>query len=342
MPRLLCLILILAPLAAQAEDNELPLEMNYSGTVIAGKGKPCVTLTATAAVRKLKVTVHRKSKKRAFKVASMRTGSSKTLCWKEKPGSYQYTVTLSAPIKGALSRRNITVEINYLPPIKMLLNKNEIDLEKRKLVFQLNHPAERAELTIRGKGGKVLLQTQEEYDSADAGSPLELTWEAVEGEIVRIDIKAFDTTGYWVGMAITPWAIEIPHEKVIFETDKWKIRASESPKLDAAIKQIHKALKEHASNFKVKLYVAGFTDTVGSKKHNRTLSTNRAQAIASYFSKRGVTIPIYYRGFGEEALAVPTKDQTDESRNRRALYVLAGQPPVISKRVGWGAWKSAR
>ena len=43
-----------------------------------------------------------------------------------------------------------------------------------------------------------------------------------------------------------------------------------------------------------------------------------------------------------EVLAVPTRDNQDEPRNRRALYVLASQPPVIAKGITWGAWKPIR
>ena len=36
-----------------------------------------------------------------------------------------------------------------------------------------------------------------------------------------------------------------------------------------------------------------------------------------------VCIPIYFQGFGEEVLAKPTPDETDEPLNRRALYILS-------------------
>ena len=57
------------------------------------------------------------------------------------------------------------------------------------------------------------------------------------------------------------------------------------------------------------------------------LDAQRAEAIARYFKAHGVTVPIYYQGFGEDALAVPTADAVDEARNRRAVYVLANVPP---------------
>ena len=75
---------------------------------------------------------------------------------------------------------------------------------------------------------------------------------------------------------------------------------------------------------KIKLYVAGYTDTVGDKKHNYELSNRRAKAIAGYFRKKGFKFPIMFQGFGEDALKEQTPDETDNQANRRAMYVLAG------------------
>ena len=63
---------------------------------------------------------------------------------------------------------------------------------------------------------------------------------------------------------------------------------------------------------KMRLYVAGHTDTVGPDAKNRKLSLDRARAIAAYFRKKGLTIPIAFAGFGEDVLKVKTADSVDE------------------------------
>ena len=97
---------------------------------------------------------------------------------------------------------------------------------------------------------------------------------------------------------------------------------------------------------KVKLYVAGHTDTVGSKDHNRKLSLDRARAIAEYFRKKGLAIAIVYEGFGEDVPKVETPDDTDEPKNRRVDYVLGAatsSPPFSGAYRGVAAeWKSVR
>ncbi|MGZ3408079.1 MAG: OmpA family protein, partial [Polyangia bacterium] len=86
-------------------------------------------------------------------------------------------------------------------------------------------------------------------------------------------------------------------------------------------------------NRPVQLFVAGFTDTVGSNADNRKLSLDRARAIGAWFRDRGLPLPIAYAGFGEEVLRVKTPDETDNAANRRADYVVGFAPPVVARGV---------
>ena len=70
----------------------------------------------------------------------------------------------------------------------------------------------------------------------------------------------------------------------------------------------------------------GHTDTVGAPDYNKTLSGQRALAVAEYLAGRchvdlGRLQPV---GMGEDGLLVPTPDQTAEARNRRVLVVNIG------------------
>ena len=89
----------------------------------------------------------------------------------------------------------------------------------------------------------------------------------------------------------------------------------------------------------VKLFIAGHTDTVAGAKYNLNLSRERARAIAGWFKRRGLSIPIYAEGFGEYAPLVKTPDETEEPRNRRVDYILAVDIPAIKVRRGYqGKW----
>jgi outer membrane protein OmpA-like peptidoglycan-associated protein len=145
---------------------------------------------------------------------------------------------------------------------------------------------------------------------------------------MKLELRVVDAGGLGTTVHLTPWTVAIPHEEVNFATDSALIEEAERPKLDAALARIA-AEVEKAKKLSVKcsLFVAGHTDTVGTREHNLKLSVDRAQSIASYFRKRGLGVPIAYEGFGEERPKVKTPDETDERANRRADYVLSADPP---------------
>jgi outer membrane protein OmpA-like peptidoglycan-associated protein len=103
----------------------------------------------------------------------------------------------------------------------------------------------------------------------------------------------------------------------------------------AEIESVQARYGEHAE---INLYVGGFTDTVGSAATNRALSQRRARAIAAWFRSAGFSAPVYYQGFGEDGLAVPSGDEVDEPANRRAAYIIAAQPPPISSTLPGDSW----
>ncbi|SNB61439.1 OmpA-OmpF porin, OOP family [Arboricoccus pini] len=98
---------------------------------------------------------------------------------------------------------------------------------------------------------------------------------------------------------------------VFFDFDKSKIRSDALPVLN----DVAKMLVEDTST---QVFVWGFTDTAGSAAYNQRLSVRRAQSVAGYLEKQGVTANrLTIQGFGETRLAVPTKDNTPEQANRR-------------------------
>jgi len=150
----------------------------------------------------------------------------------------------------------------------------------------------------------------------------------------------------YTGVKIVPWSVTIEHKEVEFDTDKAIIRNSELPSLEDSLKKINRALdivkdKELGT---ITLFIAGHTDTRGSQEHNLELSRRRAQAIATWFTKRGLCIPVAFEGFGENALKKKTADEVDEQENRRVDYILAVEPPMTKKeslRLGSGFPRAA-
>jgi outer membrane protein OmpA-like peptidoglycan-associated protein len=224
--------------------------------------------------------------------------------------------------------------------VKVTVDRSTVSLPGHTLVVALNQPAQMVHLKVIGESGAVLSDADIAFHGEAAGTPLSCSWTPSSGEAVaRIEVIGHATTGYWAGVAITPWKAEVPHEEVNFETDSDVIRPSETPKLEASLKAIGAMTGKRSSDLgNVVLYIVGHTDTVGTAAHNFALSQRRARSIGGWFKQHGVRVPVAYEGFGEAALRVPTADEVDEPRNRRVDYVLAAEsPPLPAASLGWHA-----
>jgi outer membrane protein OmpA-like peptidoglycan-associated protein len=225
-------------------------------------------------------------------------------------------------------------------PLRVELDKSRVDLPARKLEVRMNHAPGHIEVKVFGAAGDApLVETDHDFHGHAPGETLTVTWPDPGGEVARIDVRAYDSDGAYVGYALTPWSISIPHDDVNFATDSATITAGEAPKLEASLKLIGDALVRYREMGAIKLFIAGRTDTVGGREYNLKLSQRRAQAIASWFRKHGLKAPILFEGFGEQAPLVPTPDQTDEPRNRRADYFLSVDEPAVKTTGFRPSWK---
>jgi len=224
------------------------------------------------------------------------------------------------------------------PALQLVIDKSKVDLNEHHLELKASRDLARVTLKVTGDSGSVLADVDRDLSSYPAGKPLVVQWNPTSDEpVVRIEVFAYDMDGYYKGIAITPWAVSVPHEEVNFRTDSAQIDDSEKPKLDASYAKVTEALAKHP-DLRVTLFIAGHTDTVGDASYNLRLSRQRAQAIAKWFRQRGLKIPIGYEGFGEGALLVKTADEVDEPRNRRVDYILSVEEPVFKSTGARPTW----
>jgi outer membrane protein OmpA-like peptidoglycan-associated protein len=226
--------------------------------------------------------------------------------------------------------------------LKIQVEKSKVDLKNHRLEVKLSRPAGKVKIVVTSESDAVIAEEEQDFTGRPAGTPLIVTWNpSSDAAVAKIDVRAYDATGAWVGVELSPWFVAIPHEDVNFKTGSAELDAPEVPKLEAAYARLEEVLakdREHGRMHPgITLFIAGHTDTVGTPGHNLTLSQDRARAIAAWFRKRGVKLPISYEGFGETSLAVKTADNVDEIKNRRVDYVLSDGPPVYSAafKPGW-------
>jgi outer membrane protein OmpA-like peptidoglycan-associated protein len=219
------------------------------------------------------------------------------------------------------------------------IKPEDVDLAHARMTATFSRVATQARIQITSEDGQALADDTVDLHGQPPGSPLHLEWAQNAGSPLKVHVQITDPDGFFAGLDLFPWRVDIPHQEVGFTSGASAIPAADAPKLDASLALIQAAVKRAARFAEIRLYVAGHTDTVGSTADNQALSEARAHSMAEYFRSHGLRIPIYYAGFGETALAVATADETDEPKNRRAEYIVAITEPAIAHAPQPGRWK---
>lgn len=327
-------IVILAVLLVAAPASAAPVSYQLQGDVALGK-KPMLEVRAVQPVIALRIDLERDDgKKFTVEHASLGKGASVRLAIGDgAAGKASYKGTLSGQLAGQNDRwsEDLTFETLVRAPIKVTYDLEHLDLDKRVLQFKVSRPAGSAELTVIGDDGKELATATATYAKEPADTWLPISWKQPAGtRVMMLKLRIVAADGLATNLELIPWSVTIDHEDVNFATDSAVIDSGESSKLDGSVGKIADVVKRSEKFMKMTLYVAGHTDTVGPSAKNRKLSLDRARAIAAYFRKAGIKLPISFAGFGEDVLKVKTADSTDERANRRADYVIgpsAGAPP---------------
>ncbi len=291
-------------------------------------------------VKKGTVTIKGKKTKKV-KLGKMNPGATKTIKLKASKGSHVFKITIDAyGLDDAKVTIPLEVKTARVKPVRLKIDKDGVDTGKGVIPFESNRPLDRIEMVVMDEGGDEVSEHTQSYDGAYGN--LKFEW-SYGGEVAALKLKAYDVDGFWTSLTLEPWFIEVDHEEVVFDSGSSEINASEVPKLEASLAEVQKKMKRFAK-FRpdMRLYVGGYTDTVGPSGKNQKLSQARARAISRWFKSKGLKIPVYYQGFGEDGQAVKTEDNVDEPRNRRALYLLANSPPPTSKDIPRSRWSRVK
>ena len=325
----------LLPGAAGADDVQLQVR----DQVAAGE-KAAIRVVAEKEIEDVTIVLRRDDGKKVKLSTAIAAGEAKELTWKQEPGTHAYKGEATVQFAGGKeSTLTLDFSVTVAGDVSIKVGRGGFSLEKKVVRFSANGPVVRAELEVRDGEGKVLGKVERKLSGKNSQGLYEVTWEAEPGAIGRVIVKAYNTGGAWARVEVVPFSIFIPHEEVVFASAKHNLRASERPKLDETLAKIKDAISRNAEISDLRLYIAGYTDTVGARDYNRKLSARRARSIGAYFKKKGLRVAIYFQGFGKEALAVDTPDNTDEEKNRRALYLLSNHTPEVQKNFPRSDWK---
>ncbi len=320
-------------------DGQL-LSYSLKPAVQSGSGYPQVFLKADADFRKVTLDCEGDAGSVSLSAGSTKRGKQLTFDLKQPPGEVSWTCEAKG-FYGAGDEEYFDLGFRFSAflggALAIEVPRDEIDLDAQMLVAIADREVSAAHLTLTTPDGPVF-DADVEVGPNEAGEELLLEWTGNPKEVLQLNVTLTDKWGFYSYEDIFPWSLEIPHEDVLFDSGKHEIRAEEQPKIDKAYGDIDKVASRYSKYVEVRLYIAGYTDTVGDRASNQGLSERRARSIAAAFRAKGFSGPVYYQGFGEDSLEVATDDNVDEIRNRRALYVLASRPPAGAS-FPRGNWK---
>lgn len=245
-----------------------------------------------------------------------------------------FLVTASA---GAATAAPVKLKVTY--------DADHLDLDAKRLEIKASMPPTSLALEVIGEDGSTIATAHQMIAKPPGRNEwIPITWTTTStARVMMLKLRVAADGGIATNVELIPWSVAVEHEDVKFATDSAVITGAEGAKLDASLAKIAEAQKAAEKFMKLRLYIAGHTDTVGPTAKNRKLSLDRARAIATYFRTHGVTLPIAFAGFGEEVLKTKTADNTAEPTNRRADYILgpaAGAPPFngayLKVKANWG------
>jgi outer membrane protein OmpA-like peptidoglycan-associated protein len=336
---LLTALVLASPAKAQvALDDFIELGVRDKVTEASGD-KPALMVRAKKKLKRLSVTVRSGKKVHEFEAKGLKRGAKRTFSWKQKKGARTWRVEVVLAQKDereASFAFEIKTEVVGTPTLKV--GRNDVDLEGRCVTVHLSRPIALVQMRVLADGGKEVASVEEKQGGD--GRNEKVCWnqkEAVDVEL--LDLRVYDPDGQWAGIQVSAFQVRVPpSSQVEFETGKWDIRPGEEHKLKDLLVRLKEKVARHGKVVPLQLYVIGHTDTVGGDADNLALSRNRARSIASWFKRHKLKIPIHFQGLGERRPVIKTPDNTDEARNRRAVYVLSAGPPSGTG-VSEGSWK---
>lgn len=335
----LALGLLLVAGAARADDVDVELHPK----VLAGSGLPTLTVRANVPVAGVELQLEGGGKTLHRALGPLKRSGTARIPLDPGTGAVQYHGTLTVKYPASARREDAQLALEFVAevvaPLVLTVAPADVDLEQRRLVFTASRTVTRAELTLTGLRGAPLAERTVELPGAEPGRRVEVAWPPVGEPILKLHLQVFDADGFYGGVDLFPWRVDVPHDEVVFESGSATIPEGQTRLLDAALAQMRPQVQAASRFVEVRLYVVGHTDTVGSAGANQQLSEARARAIAGYFRSHGLAIATFYAGLGERGLRVPTPDETPEPRNRRAEYILTVTEPAISGAAGALGWK---
>jgi len=320
------------------------------------KGEAHLILRANENLPAMEVTIVGDRQTIKKQLAPLKAGKEHKILWVQNSPNAVYDIKIisgsaEAEVNIEVARATGKAASGEVGKITALSTAEDL-VFKRQAIYSTSFDVASYKFEVYNTDGDVFHKDEAGGGQFKAGERITLKWDKPD-DVFLVKVHFEGAQGQFADHILAPMAIEIPHTEVVFDSGKAIIKGEHSPMLDeaAAVAMNKLAAVENAkaavgnalsgNAYIPKLFISGYTDTVGKPGENQKLSEQRAKAIADYFHSKGVWSEIYFTGMGEKGLKIPTGDSVDEEKNRRALYVISFQPPTGGSFPAAGAWKRA-
>ncbi len=189
-------------------------------------------------------------------------------------------------------------------PVEAKVVNEDLNLNKR-LTENYTAPEKGSFKSIVPKGQKAGLFAQSEDYIAKAET------------IKTGDIDTFQKVKQNIRMIPLEVGQTIRLDNIFFEFNKATLKPTSYPELD----RVANLMKD---NSKMRIKVAGHTDSIGTQQYNQKLSKNRASSVKQYLVKeKGIHEKrIQSEGFGESKPLATNKTEEGRQKNRRVNFTI--------------------
>src|SRR3954471_24803022 len=103
--------------------------------------------------------------------------------------------------------------------LKVAVDKSKVDMKAHRLEVKMSRPAGKVKITVYDESNAVLADEEQDFSGRAGGTPLIVTWKpSSDAAVGKIELRAYDAQGNWVGVELAPWFVNIPHDDVNFKT----------------------------------------------------------------------------------------------------------------------------
>ncbi len=340
---------VVAAIASYAHAAD-PFSFEYPGQTDAS-GATYLVIVANDDLPAFQVSISGDGQTIKKSVPALKAGAKHKLTWKQKSGTAKYQLVIDGGEVSADFAFEMVKPVAAGKVGKLKVKSSREDVVKRhNATYETSFALTNYEYKVYDSDGDIIAQAVVADNPVPAGGTFTVKWSS-NAEVFMIYVRGEDEHGRFTEFKLVPWSVDIPHTEINFDSGKFDVKSDESAKLDEAVAvafheldALEKVNEAVQANITPRLYIVGYTDTVGPGPKNDELSRNRAKAIAKYFFDKGFWAEIYYEGMGERALRVETADNVDEVRNRRALYLIGVETPPGGGQVPsrWAKLSGAR